>query len=310
MIGRAIKSVARQTFADWELIVVDDGSTDETAEVVACHRQQIGERLVYVVRPQGGGSAARNDGIDRARGEFVAFLDSDDEWLPPKLARQLELFDAEPALGFVYSDYSFVDFEGTEHRSAFDECHPVSRQVPCRRVGPELCVCTGDLADYLLRGYFISTIVGMVRRRVLGADLRFLEGQWYSEEWLFYLEVARRCRGGFVDEPLSLHHHQPGSVSRTSVSRNLTNQRRLLSLVSRRFGNCSRQARESLRRQRVVCAQQLGWDALRAGQPHRAVSYFAEAFMHRPMLASARPIAGAMLKCLTGFRSRTGAVRG
>ena len=310
LVGRAIRSVVQQTFSDWELIVVDDGSTDETPDVIASYRQELGERLVYLARSQGGGSAARNTGIDRAHGEFVAFLDSDDEYLPTKLARQLELFDLEPSLGFVYSDYSFVDLEGVEHRSAFGECHPVAREVPNDRVGHNLHVCTGDLTDSMLRGYFVSTIVGMVRRRVLGEDVRFLEGQWYSEEWLFYLEVARQCRGGFVNEPLCLHHHQPGSVSRTSVSRNLANQRSLLSLVARRFSDCSREARESLRRQRVVCAQQLGWDFLRAGQPRRALRYFSEAFIHRPALSAARPVAGAAWRCLKDFCSRAEAVRG
>src|SRR5215831_13870333 len=77
-VGRAIESVLRQTFQDYELIVVDDGSTDKTAEVV----RQYGERIVFVSQPNRGVSAARNAGVSRAAGDWVAFLDSDDEWLP------------------------------------------------------------------------------------------------------------------------------------------------------------------------------------------------------------------------------------
>ena len=299
LIGRAIDSVVRQTFPDWELIIVDDGSTDETGQVIESYRGRIGERLVYLTRQQGGSSAARNTGIERARGEFVAFLDADDEFLPHKLARQLELFELEPGLDFVYSDYAFVDLNGVRHLSALSECHPLGRQVPTRQVGPNLHVCTGDLADYLLRGYFICTIVGMVRRNALGSDLRFLEGQWYSEEWLFYLEVARRCRSGYVDEPLSVHHYEPGSVSRTSVARNLVNQKNLLAIMAKRFPHCSPEARRALRRQRSFCAQQLGWDALRTGRSGQALGHFAEAFVQTPGWATARPTVGAAWKYLT-----------
>ncbi len=299
LLGRAIDSVVRQTFTDWELVIVDDGSTDHTPAVVDSYRSRLSRRLVYLTRQRGGSSAARNTGIEHARGEFVAFLDSDDEYLPCKLARQLELFELEESLGFVYSDYSYVGLDGVRHGSAFSECHPLARQVIGRAVGLNLYVCPEGLVDYLLRGYFISTIVGMVRRGVLGQGVRFLEGQWYSEEWLFYLEVARRCRAGYVDEPLSLHHHQPGSVSRTSVTRNLANQRALLALLAKRFRGCSRQARQALRSQRSFCARQLGWDSLRAGCSREAVGYFAEAFVQEPGWSTARPMLGAVWRWLT-----------
>ena len=298
LIRRAVDSVESQSFSDWELIVVDDGSSDDTAAVVESYRQRLGDRLRFVTRSRGGSSAARNTGIDMARGEFVAFLDSDDEFLPDKLARQLALFDVAPELGMVYSDLAFVNLAGVRHDSAFTECWPLARQVPTRRVGANLHVCTGDLTDWLVRGYLISTIVGMVRRSVLGNAVRFLEGQWYSEEWLFYVDVARRCRCGYVDEPLSLHHHVAQSLSRTSVSRNLVNQRALFIMLAKRCPGRSREADAALRRQHCACAQQLGWDSLRAGRPRRAVRYFAEAFRQCPGLRTTRPILGAVWRCM------------
>jgi glycosyltransferase involved in cell wall biosynthesis len=86
-VRRAIDSVLRQTFDDYELIVVDDGSTDTTSDVVRGY----GERIVYVSQPNRGVSAARNAGILRSAGEWIAFLDSDDEWLPGYLSKQAEL---------------------------------------------------------------------------------------------------------------------------------------------------------------------------------------------------------------------------
>ena len=95
-VRRAVDSVLAQSFRDYELIVVDDGSQDETAAILASY----GDALRVVSKPNGGLSSARNAGIAAARGEFVAFLDADDWWLPAKLARQVALMDARPDLLF------------------------------------------------------------------------------------------------------------------------------------------------------------------------------------------------------------------
>ena len=90
LLPRAIDSVVAQTFGDWEIVLVDDGSTDSTREMADRYSHQLGDRFVYIPQPNRGASAARNRGIDVCRGRFVAFLDSDDEFLPTKLG-QLEL---------------------------------------------------------------------------------------------------------------------------------------------------------------------------------------------------------------------------
>ncbi len=92
-VGEAIGSVLKQTYRDWELIVVDDGSTDGTAEVVRAFDDA---RISYVSQDNRGVSAARNRGIAEARGEFIAFLDSDDRWEPCKLEVQMAFFSAHP----------------------------------------------------------------------------------------------------------------------------------------------------------------------------------------------------------------------
>lgn len=104
-IGRFIKSVLNQTYRDFELIIVDDGSTDNTRELVAGFNN---ERIRYVRHEENKGeAAARNTGIKAARGEYIASHDSDDEWLHEKLAKQIRAFEnCSPEIGVVYNALS------------------------------------------------------------------------------------------------------------------------------------------------------------------------------------------------------------
>ena len=107
-IGRAIDSVLAQDFRPCELIVVDDGSTDETAQVLAAY----GGALRAIHQPNRGMSAARNAGIRSARGMYIAFLDADDWWLPGKISRQVELMQRRPEIGFCSTAARVEDGEG------------------------------------------------------------------------------------------------------------------------------------------------------------------------------------------------------
>ena len=116
-LERAIQSVLNQTFTDFELIIIDDGSTDSTNLILSKYAES--ENVTVVFRPRRGCSAARNAGISIARGRYVAFQDSDDEWIPDKLAKAvaaLEQSDAETGVFYsdmrvVLSDGSFTDYE-------------------------------------------------------------------------------------------------------------------------------------------------------------------------------------------------------
>ena len=98
ILNRAIQSVFNQTFRDFELIVVDDGSTDDTARSVASLPS-----IKYLSQNHSGVSKARNLGIEHARGEWLAFLDSDDKWLPEKLERQINYANAHPEIRIFHS---------------------------------------------------------------------------------------------------------------------------------------------------------------------------------------------------------------
>ena len=107
-IAEAVDSVLNQTYSDWEVIVVDDGSKDNTRAVL----EGYGDRIRYVCQKNQGVSIARNHGIQLARGEFVAFLDADDFFLPDKLAAQIAMFERQPRLGIVHSGWRKVNSKG------------------------------------------------------------------------------------------------------------------------------------------------------------------------------------------------------
>ena len=296
LLPRALDSVGAQTFGDWEIVLVDDGSTDRTPDVVAPYAKRWNDRLVHIQQGNAGVGAARNRGIDAARGTFVAFLDSDDEFLPNKLERQLALFRLRPKLGMVYSDMSYVDGAGVFHESAFDSKVPLARQVDHEVIASGLCACRGGLFDDLIHDYFIPTIVGMVRRDILDEATRFPADLRYAEEWLFYLRVARRCRAGFVNEPLSLHHFVAGSLARTDPHRNTLGRYHLLRAIETSFPDLTASQRAALKSNLSQVCRQLGFDAYGTGDYWSATRSFIESFRHRRRLTTAWNAAQAALR--------------
>lgn len=287
-LPRAMDSVIAQSFRDWELVIVDDGSTDSTPQLLNEYQERLGDQFVSVRQSNRGCSAARNRGIELCRGRFIAFLDSDDEFLPHKLARQLELFDACPELSFVYSDYSFVDLEGKRTQSALTAKFPLAQSIPFRRVGNRLHAVGSELFETLLRGYFIATIVGLVRREALG-EVRFDERLSYAEEWLFYLRLARTGHAGFVDEPLALHHFTKNSLTRTDKLRNLTRQCALFHAMKEQLPRLTHHEDAIVNGHMFRAHAQLARQLRIAGHPVRATAAKAKAWFYSLQMKPHRP---------------------
>lgn len=123
LIIETIKSVQAQTFSDWELIVLDDGSTDGTARNVQSMAAK-DQRIRYFFQNNAGPSAARNAAIQMATGEWLSFLDSDDLWMPYKLEREMAVAGVEPGVDFIYSSGVIVREDGAIDRSLTDQLRP------------------------------------------------------------------------------------------------------------------------------------------------------------------------------------------
>jgi glycosyltransferase involved in cell wall biosynthesis len=180
-----MRSVLNQSYRHVELILVNDGSTDDTAKLVQRFNDA---RISYLEhRHNRGAAAARNAGLRLARGKLLAFQDSDDEWLPDKLEKQLRALDSgSPELGAVYCAYTRIQPDGSEQR------------VP--RPGPERL--SGNLHGELLLGNFIGTPTLLVRREALDEAGTFDERLPRFQDWELMIRISRKRPIGFVDEPL------------------------------------------------------------------------------------------------------------
>ena len=188
-VQRAVDSVLDQTYPVAEVIVVDDGSTDNTREVLAVY----GDRIKYVHQANGGISSARNTGMRHASHPWVAFLDADDRWLPEKIARQVEVAEADPALDLVYTSL-WLHTPGSE---------------------PKLHTA---LAPHLLwpRFRYINNITPssvMVRRETLLGAGGFDETIKRCEDWEMWVRLGPGLRCAAVEEPSVAYQIAPGSLS-------------------------------------------------------------------------------------------------
>lgn len=182
-VGRAIRSVLAQTYGPIELIVVDDGSTDGTRGVV----ESSGAQVTLVTQAHAGVYAARNKGLRRARGELVAFIDSDDAWLPDKLAAQVPLM-RRPQVGLVFGDALHV----SEPRENAPRTGQTSFGVsPPRR---------GRVADHFVWCNFVPTCTALARRRCLEEAGGFSEASPISADYLMWFRIALRHELDYVEQ--------------------------------------------------------------------------------------------------------------
>jgi glycosyltransferase involved in cell wall biosynthesis len=181
-LGGALDSVLSGAFSDIEVIVVDDGSNDETAEVILPYLAD--RRVRYYRTGHQGLSAARNLGIRFAHGPFIAFLDADDLWLPEKLRRQIALFRRDPGLGVVYARRLVIDAAGG----------PVDYQEPPLH--------RGNILKEIFRRNFICFSSAVIRAAVFRRVGPFDEQLPLAMDYDFWLRTARSYRFDYVDEPM------------------------------------------------------------------------------------------------------------
>ncbi len=226
-VARAVESVLAQTHTDLELLAVDDGSTDGTRQVL----EGFGPRVYVLAQPHAGAEAARNLGLRHARGEFVAFIDSDDVWYHDRLSRQLPLF-AREEVGLVFGNAALVDYRRTPplrlKRTFFDGVRPSRGRV------------TRELA----RGCFVPFSSVLVRRRLLAEGGGFTPGR-VAADYLKWVELSAECEFDYVEAPVFEYAIHEGGISHDLVK---TLQDRIEAFEELRARNTDGELDEVLRR--------------------------------------------------------------
>lgn len=260
-IGRALRSVFAQTYCHYEVIVVDDGSTDQLEDAIRGFR----ERIVLERQPNGGPAHARNRGIQLARGRLLAFLDADDEWQPEKLRLQVDYFERFPQAGLLHTavlDDSLVEHEGG----------------PAAPPGHVFC-------PLFHAEFFVRTLTVMAPRAVVldvgGFDER---REIHVEDWDLWLRIAARHPVGYLPHRLALHRR--GGHMSTDYEKTYAGQ----AIVIKKYGGLCQGAcpvhraapGRCLRDRRHVLYWSLAYERFMHGDRAGARAAFLRAIAERP----------------------------
>ncbi len=198
-IRRAVDSALSQTYPAVEVIVVDDGSTDETWSVLRQHYAS-DARVRLIQQANAGPSAARNHGIREARGDYIHFLDADEFLHPTKVERSMALFQRDPETAVVYGHGIPLEPDGVTE---------IAMALPPLPSGWVLCEwLTGTMSG----GTYGVTSSFMVRRDALARTGGFREDQWVAEDWDLWLRLAAHYPFAALDEALVYYHRLPDGL--------------------------------------------------------------------------------------------------
>ena len=191
-IAQSIESVLAQTYQNWELLITDDGSTDKSVEIISKYSKNDDRINVMVSDEHQGIARTRNMSISRAKGRFVAFLDSDDIWYPEKLEKQVE-YMLEHELAFTYSSYEIIDYQGNPKNRIVKDAGVMSYKKYLRNT----IICCGTVViDREKTGHFATPIIKT------------------SEDMSLWLSIMKRGFDAYpVPGPLHKYRITPGSAS-------------------------------------------------------------------------------------------------
>lgn len=260
-----LNSVLRQTFTDFEIIVADDGSTDQTAPWAS----QVDDPCVTLVsQPNQGVSVARNTGISYAQGDYIAFLDGDDFWETTKLEQQVRLLDSRPEIGLVHTWLALMD----------EQSHLTGRVLK-----PE---AEGEVWQQIIESNMVACSTVMIRRRCLEETGVFDPDLLVAEDWDLWIRIAASYPFAVIKEPLvryrlhaqSKSKRYPAMVQnfRTIIERAFESvPYELLYLRNRSYGRVN------------LC---IAWKCIQRSDPdfEKATDFCRQALLHYPQLRFSR----------------------
>jgi glycosyltransferase involved in cell wall biosynthesis len=234
LISDAVQSVLGQSHRNVEIIVVDDGSTDNTRSVVDSFKGAVR----YIISDHGGPAHARNAGMKAATGKYIAFLDSDDIYRSDKLVLQLSFMEGHPEIGMVYTEFSAATgtglfeeyhlrtFHGVYDRRgwSYEDIFPNREEFVYGDMKP-VSSYTGDIFRYVLLDPLVPSPTIMFRREILSKVGYQNEAYHFAEEYEFIVRICKYFRVAFLDVPTYVYRYHEGQMSKATQP--LTREKKL-----------------------------------------------------------------------------------
>lgn len=298
-LSRAVDSALDQTYPDLEVIVVDDGSTDNTPDLMGDRYGGAGP-VRYVYQPNRGVAAARNTGLQASRGQFIAFLDSDDIWHPWKLELQVECMRRLPEVGMLWTDMEALAPDGSiVARRYLSTMYANYRRFPVHTLFknrydlPPICswepadpaaaqLYAGDIFSPMVAGNLVHTSTVLLRRERLDRVGKFDPAFRVGEDYDFHLRTCREGPVGFIDLPTI--GYQTG-MSDQIVRQSHSMARAFLTTLTETLARDGERIDLSRETITEVLAEANAWIAeslVAAGEPAQAAPYFKQSLRYRP----------------------------
>ena len=223
----AIDSVMSQTYKACEVLVIDDGSSDDTREAV----NRYAGGISYIYQDNKGPSAARNNGIRNAKGDLIAFLDSDDIWHPEKLEKQVAVFVENPSVGLIATGYVDIDTRYEPIKSIV----LTSNEINCAK------------RKELYKNFFATSSV-MVQKTCFYKAGLFNEELHFAEDWEMWIRILEYYSFDYIPELLMQYRVHPINITSTSLQKNMIDWMKVIDMHS---GNRSLIEDAILRRKRI-----------------------------------------------------------
>ena len=296
-LSGAIESVLGQTFQDFELIIIDDGSTDDTHTVVNPYLKD--KRIRYFMQQNGGAAAARNHGLAVRQGKYVAFIDSDDTWEKNKLTLQWAVMNQLPDVGIVCSDFSSLDDEGCREQShirsyfsvfddyglRYEDVFQYVITTPVKGLAADAQVYWGNVYETMIFGNIILTSTCLCRAEVFKHTGVFDTRYSTLDDYDLFLRICRHFPIAYIDQSLVCYRYSNDQLSGDIHFEKLCNnvidifKKNVEALKDDEF---FRKNKSKIKRHLGMLQAQQAYYYFSHGNMSRAAQYYLQSILNRP----------------------------